>query len=195
MDTMNTTETVPLKAPFPAFGGKSRIAAAVWERLGTGADAPRNYVEPFAFTAAMLLKRPIGPGEYGQCAETINDRNHFVPNFWRAVQADPEKVAHYADWPVNEVDLHARHNWLLNSDAAVSAMKAVREDPDAYDAKIAGWWCWGACCWIGSGWCDDTSTKWSTVDSMHMNIFKGKVYTPKDRCRCSAAMPVRTVVA
>jgi len=26
-------------------------------------------------------------------------------------------------------------------------------DPDYYDARAAGWWCWGACSWIGSGWC------------------------------------------
>jgi hypothetical protein len=28
-------------------------------------------------------------------------------------------------------------------------------DPDwPGDAKVAGWWLWGQCCWIGSGWCD-----------------------------------------
>ena len=26
-------------------------------------------------------------------------------------------------------------------------------DPDFYDVKVAGWWVWGLCCWIGSGWC------------------------------------------
>ena len=26
-------------------------------------------------------------------------------------------------------------------------------DPDFFDAKAAGWWCWGLNCWIGSGWC------------------------------------------
>lgn len=32
---------VPLKAPFPAFGGKSQVASLVWERLGE----PRNYID------------------------------------------------------------------------------------------------------------------------------------------------------
>lgn len=32
-----------LRAPFPYFGGKSRIAPTVWERFG----AVPNYVEPF----------------------------------------------------------------------------------------------------------------------------------------------------
>ena len=36
-------------------------------------------------------------------------------------------------------------------------------DPDYYDAKIAGWWCWGLCCWIGSGWCSGTGA-WQVVD-------------------------------
>jgi hypothetical protein len=26
-------------------------------------------------------------------------------------------------------------------------------DADFYDAKIAGYWVWGLCCWVGSGWC------------------------------------------
>jgi hypothetical protein len=45
----------------------------------------------------------------------VNDIDGYVSNFWRAVQADPELVAHYADWPVNEVDLHARHRWLVGA--------------------------------------------------------------------------------
>lgn len=138
-----------LKAPFPAFGGKSQVADMVWRRLGD----PRNYIEPFAFTAAVLLRRRV-PG----AIETINDLNSYVANFWRAVQHDPEAVARHADWPVVEDDLHARHKWLMFSADAASALSRVREDPDHYDARIAGWWCWGACCWIGSGWCDEART-------------------------------------
>lgn len=154
-----------LKAPFPAFGGKSKVADDVWARFGD----PRNYVEPFAFTAAALLRRPIVGA-----IETINDLNHFVSNFWRAIQAAPDEVARHADWPVNEDDLHARHNWLLNSDQAKMALTRVREEPDYFDAKIAGWWCWGACCWIGAGWCDDQSKRWSTTASMHVHMLNGK---------------------
>lgn len=39
-----------LKAPFPWFGGKSRVAPQVWERFG---DVD-NYVEPFAGSLAVL---------------------------------------------------------------------------------------------------------------------------------------------
>lgn len=156
-----------LKAPFPAFGGKSQISAEVWARFGN----PRNYCEPFAFSAANLLKRPGGAGPI----ETINDLNAFVSNFWRAVQHDPEAVASHADWPVNEVDLHARHRWLVESHEAKNSLQSVRENPDAYDAKIAGWWCWGACCWIGSGWCDTPDARRPTLtenQGVHASVQK-----------------------
>lgn len=83
--------------------------------------------------------------------ETVNDLNGFLANFWRAIQTDPDAVAYYADWPINETDLHSRHRWLVDKGSVVIAQLA--DDPEFYDAKIAGWWAWGASCWIGSGWC------------------------------------------
>ena len=47
-----------LKAPFPYYGGKARLAPQIWERLGN----PEVYVEPFAGSLACLLARPDGPG-------------------------------------------------------------------------------------------------------------------------------------
>lgn len=131
----------PLKAPFPWFGGKSRVAHLVWDRFGNVA----NYVEPFAGSLAVLLGRESAPR-----VETVNDIDCWISNFWRALQADPEGVATAADWPVNEADLHARHLWLVNQREFREKMKT---NPDFFDAKIAGWWCWGICQWIGSGWC------------------------------------------
>ena len=132
-----------LAAPFPWFGGKSKVADPVWRAFG----AITNYVEPFFGSGAVLLARPpvfTGP-------ETINDADGFVANFWRALQTDPEAVAQWADWPVNEADLCARHLWLVNRRADLTAR--LMADPDWYDAKSAGWWVWGLCAWIGSGWC------------------------------------------
>lgn len=60
-------------------------------------------------------------------------------------------MAHHADWPVIETDLFARHSWLVGQRADLT--DRLNADPQAYDAKIAGWWAWGACAWIGSGWC------------------------------------------
>lgn len=136
--------SVPLKAPYPWFGGKRRVAAEVWRVLG---DVD-NYVEPFAGSLAVLLLRPSPPR-----IETVNDLDCYVANFWRATRSDPEAVAAHADSPVNEVDLHARHRWLVLSDDAKAFRERMRTDPDYYDPKVAGRWCWGLCCWIGSGWC------------------------------------------
>lgn len=47
-----------MKAPFPWFGGKSRVADLVWDRFG---DVP-NYCEPFFGSGAVLLQRPYAPG-------------------------------------------------------------------------------------------------------------------------------------
>lgn len=130
-----------LRAPFPWFGGKSRVAHLVWERFG---DVP-NYVEPFAGSLAVLLGRPTAAR-----VETVNDVDCYLANFWRALARDPEGVALYADWPVNEADLHARHLWLVEQAAFRERMKT---DPDYFDVRIAGWWAWGISQWIGSGWC------------------------------------------
>ena len=130
-----------LKAPFPYFGGKSRAVDAVWGAFGE-VDC---YVEPFAGSAAMLLAAPPG-----QRVETINDFDGFVANFWRAIASDPQAVARWADWPCIEADLEARHAWLVNR---AERLRWQLEDPDFYDPKIAGWWVWGACNWIGGGWC------------------------------------------
>mgnify|MGYP003600559401 CR=1 FL=1 len=132
-----------LKAPFPYFGGKSKAAPAVWAAFGGGV---KNYVETFAGSAAMLLAAPEG-----KRIETINDFDGFVANFWRALAHDPDAVAHAADWPVNEVDLVARHSWLVRHRAPITEQLCA--DPAWYDARSAGWWVWGACNWIGAGWC------------------------------------------
>lgn len=143
-----------LKAPFPWFGGKARVAGAVWAALGD----VRNYVEPFAGSLATLLMRPV---EHTGGAETVNDKDRYLANFWRAVQADPDAVAHAADWPVNECDLTARHAWLVSDGRRV--LERMDADPEFFDAKIAGWWVWGQCAWIGSGWCAGTGP-WRVED-------------------------------
>ena len=130
-----------LKAPFPYFGGKSKVAPIVWERFGNVA----NYVEPFAGSLAVLLGRPHDPG-----IETVNDLDCMIANFWRSLQADPEGVADAADRPVNEADQHAIHLWLVTREEFRERMKT---DIDYYDPVIAGRWVYGQCIWIGSGWC------------------------------------------
>lgn len=149
-----STVSVPVpKAPFPYFGGKSRAVDLVWPRFGD----VRNYVEPFFGSGAMLLGRP----QPFEGTETVNDIDGLVCNFWRAAQADPEAVADYADWPVNENDLHARHVWLVGQKDSLQSR--LEGDPDYYDSKIAGWWAWGLACWIGGEFCSGKGP-WHVVE-------------------------------
>lgn len=95
-----------LKSPYPFFGGKRKVAPIIWKGLGEIA----NYVEPFAGSLAVLLHK-----EKPSKIETVNDIDCFISNFWRAVSSEPDKVAEFADYPVHEVDLHAKHRWLISA--------------------------------------------------------------------------------
>lgn len=106
----------------------------------------QNYVEPFCGSAAVLLARPQPFGG----AETINDADCFVANFYRAVKADAGAVAEHADWPVNEADLVARRDSLLALASLVR--ERTMADPDWFDPRAAGWWLWGRCASIGDSW-------------------------------------------
>lgn len=148
-----------LKSPFPWFGGKRKAASEVWRRFG----AVQNYVEPFFGSGAVLFGRP----RPFSGNETINDADGCVSNFWRAVQHDPGATAAYADNPVNENDLHARHAWLVG---ALQTLRARLEGaPDFFDAKIAGWWVWGVSCWIGSGFCSGKGP-WGVVEGQLVHL-------------------------
>ena len=129
------------------YGGKSRIAPLVWERLGN----PVVYVEPFAGSLACLLARPEGGG----AREIVCDLDGGIANFWRAVEADADEVAYWADYPTIHQDLTARHKWLKAWFAENAA--ELSNDPFFYDARVAGWWVWGISLWIGGGWCNASS--------------------------------------
>ena len=132
-----------LRAPFPWFGGKRDVIALVWRALGQ----PKQYIEPFCGSAAILL----GAHEPASL-EVIGDVNGFVANFWRCVRYQPAEVVRWADYPVSHIDLGARHRWLM---ARVPTLADGLQDAEwPGDAQAAGWWLWGQCSWIGSGWCE-----------------------------------------
>jgi hypothetical protein len=143
-----------LAAPFPYFGGKSRVADAVWERLGS----PARYIEPFAGSLAVLLARP----RPFSGREIVNDKDGLLVNFWRAMVHDADAVAEWADWPPTESDLHARHAWLVGQRDSLTAQ--LEGDPEFYDPKAAGWWVWGIGLWIGSSWCSGDGP-WRVFDT------------------------------
>ena len=146
-------DVLRLKAPFPWMGGKSTVAHIIWERLGDVV----NYVEPFAGSLAVLLRRPLpfrGP-------ETVNDINGWLCNVWRSLAADPEATAAAADWQISELDLHARGDAIFYRDdwykergyeSVQAFIEWLRADPGHYDPLIAGWWIWGQSSWIGGDW-------------------------------------------
>jgi hypothetical protein len=134
-----------LKAPFPYFGGKRTVAHDVWARLGS----VKQYIEPFCGSAAVLLAAPQRAS-----LEVIGDANMYVANFWRAVKCQPEAVWRESDYPVSHVDLYARHGWLTQPERRRAMSEALADPEWPGDARIAGWWVWGQCCWIGSGWCE-----------------------------------------
>lgn len=137
-----------LKAPFPWFGGKSRVSKIVWNRLGADVS---NYIEPFFGSGAILLGRPNIETDFIK-KEIVNDKDGYIANFWRAASKDANAVWKYADWPMNECDLEARQLWLLQFNTDEFRLK-LGADIDYYDARIAGYWVWGISAWIGSGWC------------------------------------------
>ena len=131
-------------APFPYHGGKHRQAPDVWRAFGS----PDVYAEPFAGSLAVLLARPApAPGK----REVVCDTDGHIVNFWRALRDAPDEVAYWADYPTFHDDLTARHRWLVETQAERGPR--LREDPNWYDAKAAGWWVWGISNWIGGGWC------------------------------------------
>ena len=130
-----------LAAPFPYFGGKRRAAPRIWQALGD----PSGYVEPFAGSAAVLLARPLFKGRR---VETLNDADGWLVNAWRAIQLSPDAVAVAAWGPVAEIDYHARLAWLQER-RTPDLVAWLEGDPEAHDAKAAGWWLYVLACGIG----------------------------------------------
>jgi hypothetical protein len=131
-----------MKAPYPYFGGKSTVASTIWKALGQ----PKHYIEPFCGSAAVLLARPdYNPQKH---METINDKDGFVCNAWRGMQFAPDELARYCDHPVNHCDLSARRKYMNDHQ---DLLLKLCDDPEYFDAKIAGYWIWAMSCWIGSG--------------------------------------------
>ena len=98
-----------------------------------------------------MLARPDGPGQ----REIVCDLDGGIANFWRAVTAEPDLVAAWADYPTLHADLTARHKWLRAWFTEHTA--ELSNDPHFYCAKVAGWWVWGISLWIGGGWCNASS--------------------------------------
>lgn len=122
---------------FPWFGGKRRVASVIWQALGTNVDL---YVEPFAGAAAVFLARPF---MRTTGFEVLNDADGFVVNAYRAVRGDPETVLRYVDDLRSELEMRSRHRWLRGLREGL--WTRLMEDPEFFDAKVAGMWIFGQC--------------------------------------------------
>lgn len=154
-----------LRAPFPWYGSK-RGAAILIEQLHGDVN---NLVIPCAGSIGELLGRS-SPAKI----ELVNDLDGLVVNAWRAIKYSPERVADLVDYPVHEVTLHAVHDHLIHARTTKGlrrrSMKSgrrgsrplaeyLREDERHHDTRLAAWWIWGRSCWLGGGWCKETSRK------------------------------------
>ena len=101
---------------------------------------------------AVLVSCSTVPHNHQGYTETINDAWAFVSNFWRAVKLAPKEVARFCDWPVNAIDLQARHRWLFRTvrRPRTGKMTADTELVRAEGCRMVGL---GHSLWIGEGWC------------------------------------------
>lgn len=75
-----------MKPPFAYFGGKTTLAPKIAELL----PEHDHYVEPFAGSLAVLLAKE--PSR----AETVNDLDGDLVNFWRVLRDQPEALERVA---------------------------------------------------------------------------------------------------
>ena len=114
-----------LTAPFPWFGGKSRVADIVWDRFGDVA----NYVEPFFGSGAVLLARPHPPR-----IETVNDLDCMVANkahtqassSLRRITRSIAAASHMQPMPIVSARFHSQFTarFIVHPSMSVSAAPA-----------------------------------------------------------------------
>ncbi len=92
--------------------------------------------------------RRISPSFKGRRVETLNDADGWLVNTWRSIQLSPDAVAAAAWGPVAEIDYHARLAWLQER-RTPDLVAWLEGDPEAHDAKAAGWWLYVLACGIG----------------------------------------------
>lgn len=139
-----------MRTIFPYFGSKKCYASMCWERFGD----PNTYVEPFAGSLAVLLRRPA-IYQNKRRFEIVGDLSGKICNFWRALKRDPESIAREIVYPPLHLDMQSRNDYLKQW--FIDHQDQLRSDPHFCDIQIAAWWLWGQCLSIGLnfGGCND----------------------------------------
>lgn len=131
-----------LKSPYPYFGSKSKVADIIWKAFGN----IQNYIEPFCGSLSILLSNPK------PCKiETVNDIDCQLTNFWRSIKYNLSETIKYAEFPVHEAELHARHLYIIEN-TTDDFINKMQTDPDFYDSKMAGFWVYGMSASVGNNW-------------------------------------------
>lgn len=130
-----------LKALFPYFGGKSRVADTVWQLIGTDV---KYYFEPFLGSGAVFFARPSVPKT---SFEIINDADGHITNVWRSIRYYPSIVKDYCLQPSSHIDLIAARKTLRR--CSESLTEQMKDSVESCDPELAGLWIWTACNSIG----------------------------------------------
>lgn len=123
-----------MKAPFPYFGGKARLA----KRICALMPAHKQYIEPFFGAGNVFFAKEPCPHE------TINDLDHGVMNLFTVLRDQPEEFMRLA-----ELTIHSRELWR-----ECREKWAQEEDPVR---KAWRWWVVAV-----TGWGSDWGHAWGT---------------------------------
>lgn len=114
----------------PYFGGKMRLAPRIVELLG---DSHRHYVEPFAGSAAVLMRKP--PVHM----ESINDLDRAVHTFWKVLRERPnELIERLQLTPHSKVEYYASALDTADVDDLELARRFVVRSCQSFSGAITG---------------------------------------------------------
>lgn len=121
-----------VKPPFAYYGGKTTLAPQIAALL----PAHEHYVEPFAGSLAVLLaKKPSR-------AETVNDLDSDLVNFWRVLRDQGDELRRMADLtPHSRAEYEAARGELPDDEVERARLTWVRlTQGRSHSMKPTGWW-------------------------------------------------------
>ena len=104
-----------MKAPFPWFGGKARMA----RRIVALMPAHKQYIEPFFGAGSVFFAKEPCPHE------TINDLDHGVANLFTVLRDQPEEFMRLAELTIHSRELwrECREKWAQEEDPVRKAWR------------------------------------------------------------------------
>ena len=121
-----------VKPPFAYYGGKTTLAPQIAALL----PKHEHYVEPFAGSLAVLLAKT--PSR----AETVNDLDSDLVNFWRVLRDHGDELRRVADLtPHSRAEYEAARGELPDDEVERARLTWVRlTQGRSHSMKPTGWW-------------------------------------------------------